>query len=250
MITSKDGTALAVDRVGGGPAVVCVGGALNDRHSTAAVAAALTGFTVYSYDRRGRGDSGDTRPYAVAREIEDLAAVVEEAGGSAMAYGMSSGAVLVLRAAAAGVPLTRLALFEPPLTGAVADAPPSPPDYAARLAAATPAEALELFMTGVVGMPAAVVAGMRHAPVWPALEALAPTLRYDDAVMGDGTVPPGVEVPVTVLTGGASPAWMREAGRVLAAALPVAEVRELPGQTHDVDHAVLAAALREAFTDK
>jgi pimeloyl-ACP methyl ester carboxylesterase len=245
MVVSTDGTSLAVDRVGDGPAVVCVGGALNDRRSTAPVAAALTGFTAYSYDRRGRGDSGDTPPYAVAREIEDLAAVVEEAGGSAMVYGMSSGAVLALRAAAAGVPITRLALYEPPLTGVVPGAPAPPPDYTARLAAATPAEALELFMTGVVGVPAEVVAAMRRAPGWQALEALAPSLRYDDAVMGDAGVPPGVAVPVTVLTGGASPYWLREAGRVLAAALPDARVRELPGQTHDVDPAVLAAALRE-----
>lgn len=250
MLTSKDGTNLAVDRTGKGPTVVCVGGALNDRHSTGWVAAELTDFTTYSYDRRGRGDSGDTPPYAVEREIEDLAAVIEEAGGSAMVYGMSSGAVLALRAAAAGVPITRMALYEPPFKGAVTSAPPGPPDYAARLAVASPSEALELFMTGVVGIPAEAVAGIRQGPTWPAMEALAPTLRYDNAVMADNTIPPvsHVTIPVTVLTGGASPTWLREAGQALAAALPNAEVHELPNQTHNVDPTALAGALAEAFT--
>lgn len=253
MVISTDGTKLAVDRVGSGPAVVCVGGALNDRHSTAAVAAALTGFTAYSYDRRGRGDSGDTQPYAVEREIEDLAAVIEAAGGSALVYGMSSGAVLALRAAAAGLPITRLALFEPPLTGAVPSAPAGPPNYATRLAAALdagrPGDALGLFMIDLMGMPEAAVAGMRQAPMWPALEALAPSLRYDAAVMGDNTVPPVADlaVPVTVLTGTASPDWLRAIGPVVAAAVSHGDVRELPEQTHNVDPAVLAAALVEVF---
>jgi pimeloyl-ACP methyl ester carboxylesterase len=248
MVTSKDGTVLAVDRTGAGPAVVCVGGALNDRHSTGWVAARLTGFTAYSYDRRGRGDSGDTPPYAVEREIEDLAAVIEEAGGAAMVYGMSSGAVLALRAAAAGVPITRLALYEPPPAIAAGS------DYTARLAAAIdagrPGDALELFMTCVVGIPPEAVTGIRQSPMWPAMEALAPSLRYDDAVMSD--IPPvsAVTIPVTVLTGGASPALLREAGQALAAALPNAEVQELPNQTHDVDPAALATALIEVFTDK
>jgi pimeloyl-ACP methyl ester carboxylesterase len=248
MVTSKDGTVLAVDRTGAGPAVVCVGGALNDRHSTGWVAARLTGFTAYSYDRRGRGDSGDTPPYAVEREIEDLAAVIEDAGGAAMVYGMSSGAVLALRAAAAGVPITRLALYEPPPASAAGQ------DYTARLAAAIdagrPGDALELFMTGVVGIPPEAVTGIRQSPMWPAMEALAPSLRYDDAVMSE--IPPvsAVTIPVTVLTGGASPAWLREAGRALAATLPNAEVQELPNQTHDVDPAALATALTEVFTDK
>ncbi|HEX6360010.1 alpha/beta hydrolase [Actinophytocola sp.] len=248
MVTSKDGTMLAVDRVGTGPAVVCVGGALNDRRSTGWVAAHLTGFTTYSYDRRGRGDSGDTPPYAVEREIEDLAAVIEEAGGEAMVYGMSSGAVLALRAALAGVPITRLALYEPPL-----NAPATPPNHADRLAAAIdaghPGEALELFLIEAVGVPPEHVAGIRQAPIWPAMEALAPTLRYDNAVMADGQLPAvsALTIPVTVLTGGASPTWMREAGRTLAKTLPNGTHEELPDQTHDVDPQTLARALRQAF---
>jgi pimeloyl-ACP methyl ester carboxylesterase len=252
MVTSKDGTAIAVDRVGDGPSVVCVGGALNDRNSTAGVAALLADrFTVHSYDRRGRGDSGDTQPYAVDREIEDLAAVVEEAGGAAMAYGMSSGAILVLRAAAAGVPLTRLALYEPPFK--VPDAPPAPPDYSARLAAdivaGRPGDALELFMVEVVGMPAEIVSGMRRTPMWSALTALAPSLRYDGAVTGDGSIPPvaAVTVPVTVLAGTASPDWMRAAAHAVALALPAGVCRELPKQTHNVDPGALAKELAIAF---
>jgi pimeloyl-ACP methyl ester carboxylesterase len=249
MVTSKDGTTIAVDRLGEGPAVVCVGGGLNDRHSTGWVAAKMTGFTVYSYDRRGRGDSGDTQPYAVDREIEDLAAVIAEAGGEAMVYGMSSGAVLALRAALAGLPITHLALFEPPLTGAVPDAPTRPADYSAHLAKATPEGALELFLTEAMHMPAEALNGMRQAPMWPALVALAPTLVYDDTVMGDATIPPvaALTTPVTVLTGGASPSWLKQAGENLAKALPNGSLRELPNQTHDVDPAVLADALMAAF---
>lgn len=249
MVTSKDGTTIAVDRVGAGPAVVCVGGGLNDRHSTGGVAEKLTGFTVYSYDRRGRGDSGDTQPYTVDREIEDLAAVVDEAGGEAMVYGMSSGAVLALRAALAGVPITRLALYEPPLTGAVPDAPTTPADYSARLAKATPTEALELFLTEAMRLPAEALAGMRQAPMWPAMVALAHTLTYDDQIMDDGTIPQvdTLTTPVTILVGGASPSWLKQAGETLAQTLPNATVRALPNQTHDVDPTVLAAALADFF---
>ncbi len=239
MVTSKDGTTIAVEPAGDGPVVVCVGGALNDRHSTAPLATAMPGFTVVSYDRRGRGDSGDTQPYAVEREIEDLAAVIESVGGAAMVYGMSSGAVLALRAAAAGVPITRLALYEPPLTD-------PDPGYSARLATAGPAEALELFLGTAMGMPPEALAAMRESPAWPALEALAPTLRYDDEVMTMRTLP-STSVPTTVLTGGASPEWMHDAARRLAAHLPNATTTRLPDQTHNVDPAVLGEALAKAL---
>jgi pimeloyl-ACP methyl ester carboxylesterase len=181
----------------------------------------------------------------VEREIEDLAAVIESAGGTAMVYGMSSGGVLALRAALAGVPVTRLALYEPPF-----DAPPGPPDYSARLASASPAEALELFMTGVMGMPAAVVADMRRSPMWPALEAVAPTLRYDDHVMADGTIPDVITLttPTTVLAGTASPTWLRRTAKTLAEALPNGTTTELEDQTHDVNPTTLAKALTTSFT--
>jgi pimeloyl-ACP methyl ester carboxylesterase len=185
----------------------------------------------------------------VDREIEDLAAVIDAAGGEAMVYGMSSGAVLALRAALAGLPITHLALFEPPFTGSVPDAPTKPADYSTRLAKAAPVEALELFLTEAMHMPAEALHGMRQAPMWPALVALAPTLTYDDTVMGDATIPPvaALTTPVTVLTGGASPSWLKQAGEELARRLPNASVRELPNQTHDVDPVVLADALMAAF---
>lgn len=241
---SADGTTLAYDRTGSGPAVILVGGALNDRNTTAPLAAGLADrFTVYSYDRRGRGDSGDTPPYAVAREIEDLAAIVAAAGGSAQVYGMSSGAVLALRAASAGVPITRLALYEPPLKAASEAAPPQPPNYLDRLdealAAGRRADALALFMVEQVGIPAEFASAATRMP---ALQAIAHTLRYDAEVLGDHDVPPLPDVPTLVLAGGESPQWMRDAARAVGG-----EYRVLDGQTHDVDPAVLAKALAEYF---
>lgn len=252
---SKDGTRIAIDRTGAGPALIHVGGALNDRGSGAALAGLLAPHhTVLTYDRRGRGDSGDTPPYAVEREIEDLAAVIEAAGGSAAVYGMSSGAVLALRAAAQGLPITRIALFEPPFNPAhderLTRARAYGVELTGMLADGRRGDALALFMTAV-GMPPETVGRMRGAPMWPALEALAPTLAYDSAVMDDaatGAELPedllaAVTVPALVLDGGASPAWMRDIARRVAGLLPAGTHRTLDGQTHDVDPAVLAPAL-------
>jgi pimeloyl-ACP methyl ester carboxylesterase len=205
-------------------------------------------FTVYTYDRRGRGASGDTQPFAVEREIEDLDALVAHAGGAAFAYAISSGAALVLRTAAAGVPWRRLALFEAPFTG-------PKEDYSRRLAGLLAAgrrgDAVQLFMT-TVGMPAQAIAGMRGGPAWPMFEAIAPTLAYDDAALGDGSVPRDeaalVKVPTIVLDGGASPATLRDATTALAEAIPQAERRTLEGQTHDVSPDALAPVLIEFFS--
>jgi pimeloyl-ACP methyl ester carboxylesterase len=255
-VYSKDGTPIAFERTGSGPALVCVGGALNDRGSAAALAGLLAGrHTVLTYDRRGRGGSGDTPPYAVDREIEDLAAVVDAAGGSAAVYGMSSGAVLALRAAAAGLPITRLALFEPPFHSGHDDRLTRSRAYNTELtgllADGRRGDALALFM-GSVGMPAEMVAQARSAPMWPALEALAPTLAYDSAVMDDaegGAMPEGlirrVAVPALVLAGGDSPAWMRDTARRVAALLPAGADRVLDGQTHDVAPEALAPVLAD-----
>lgn len=190
-ITSKDGSTIAYDRLGHGPALILVGGAFDDRNSPATgrpLAALLaTTFTVFAYDRRGRGESGDTPPYAVAREVEDLAAMIGEAGGAAMVYGLSSGAALVLEAAASGLPITKLALYEPPFQLDPYTAGQSR-EYSktlnALLAEGRRGDAAALFMTRV-GMPEPMIEQMRHAPMWPALEAMAPTLAYDSAVMGD-----------------------------------------------------------------
>jgi pimeloyl-ACP methyl ester carboxylesterase len=245
-VTSADGTPIAYERTGSGPALVLVDGAMCHRAAgpMRPLAQELQEhFTVYAYDRRGRGDSGDTRPYAVLREVEDLRAVIAAAGGAARVCTMSSGAGIGLAAATEGGGVTALALYEPPFVGA-------DPQYSAALADLLAqdrrGDAVALFMTRV-GMPAEAVAGLRAAPAFAALEAIAPTLAYDDAVLAPGRVPPEVAarvaVPTAVIAGGASPALLQEAARATAAALPGATLEVLDGQTHDVDPAALAPLL-------
>ena len=255
-VRSSDGTMIAFDRSGDGPPLVYVGGALNDRSSGAPLAAVLAPrFTVLTYDRRGRGASGDTAPYAVEREVEDLAALIGEAGGSAALYGMSSGGALALEAAARGLPIAKLALYEPPFAaddGGRRQAREYTAKLAELLAADRRGDALELFMTRV-GVPVELVGQMRGAPMWPALEALAPTLAYDSAVMGDsdrgGSLPAErlatVTTPTLILDGEASPAFLREAARRVADTLPHGRHRSLQGQTHDVAPEALAPVLEE-----
>ena len=187
--TSADGTTIAYDRDGSGPPIIMVVGAFNTRATTVPLAAALADtFTVLNYDRRGRGDSGDTPPYSVQREIEDIAALIAEAGGSAALFGYSSGATLALKAAADGLPITKLALYDPPFV--VDDSRPLlPASFAEQLAkliaAGRRGDAVELYQQVAVGIPQEVVAGMRQAPFRPGLEAIAHTLVYDATVIGD-----------------------------------------------------------------
>ncbi|HKT06091.1 MAG TPA: alpha/beta fold hydrolase [Rugosimonospora sp.] len=274
-VTSADGTVIGYERTGSGPALVLVDGAMCYRGAgpLGALAAVLRdGFTVYTYDRRGRGASGDTLPYAVAREVEDLRAVIARAGGTAYVYGISSGAALALLAAATGPGIARLALYEPPYRSDVDDGGRGK-EYTQRLRelldAGRRGDAVALFMAHV-GMPEQAIAGMRAQPGWPAFEAIAPTLAYDDEILGEGTVPRDaaarVSAPALVLAGGASPAFLRDAARATAAALcggaqpepglggdgrpqrrPAAGFRELDGQTHDVALDALAPVLREFF---
>lgn len=257
--TSRDGTTIAFDVSGDGPALVLVGGAFQHRaidESTAALAALLAErFTVAHYDRRGRGDSGDTAPYAVAREIEDLAAVIGAVGGSALVYGMSSGAALALEAAAAGLPIERLAIYEPPY---IPDATRPTPgaEIARRLAELSAAgrrdDAVSLFLVEA-GVPEEALAHMRGTPMWPGLESVAHTLAYDGTIMGDGTVPAArvatIAAPLLVIDGGASPAWAAEAANAVAASAQNARRSTLPEQTHDVAPAVLAPELERFFAD-
>jgi pimeloyl-ACP methyl ester carboxylesterase len=255
--TSADGTIIAFDRTGDGPAVIHVGGALNLRLAGAPLAEALApDFTVYTYDRRGRGDSGDTAPFAVEREIEDIEALIAEAGGSAALYGMSSGGALALEAVARGLAITKLAVYEAPYTpedetrlreSRVYDA-----ELTELLSANRRGDAVELFMR-LVGVPTEMISHLRAAPMWPAMEAVAPTLAYDSAALGfavtGGRMPAerfaAVKIPALVMDGGASPAWMRETARRLADALPHARHRSLAGQTHDVATEALAPVLKE-----
>ena len=254
-VKSKDGTTIAFDRFGAGPAVVLVSGGSVDRSSNAPLAEQLApDFTVYNYDRRGRGPSGDTPPYAVQREVEDIEVVITAAGGSAALYGSSSGAALALEAAASGVPITKLALWEPPF---FLDASLRPPADTARtytelVEAGRRGDAVEYFMAKVVGLPAEFVAQARSSPWWPAQEALAHTLAYDATIMDDYSLPSeraaAVTAPTLVLAGGASFPWMTDMAQALAKVIPDARTRILEGQTHDVDAAVLGPVLRKFFS--
>jgi pimeloyl-ACP methyl ester carboxylesterase len=253
-VGSQDGTAIAYEVRGEGPPVVLVGGGFNDRHSAEDLAQALSAdFTAVTYDRRGRGDSGDTAPYAVEREIEDLAAVIEAAGGGAFVYGNSSGAVLALRAAAAGAAIRRLALPEPPFR--VEGAPPQPEGYLSTLVELTSTgrngDAVEYFMTRAVGLPPEAVAQTRQSPAWPALERLAPTLVYDAHVMVDSQLPTAllsrIATPALLVDSASSPPWLRAAASATADALPAGEHRSLEGAFHTIPPEVLAPVVAEFF---
>jgi pimeloyl-ACP methyl ester carboxylesterase len=243
--------------------MILVGGALSSRAAAAPIAKLLADrFTVLAYDRRGRGDSGDTAPYAVEREVEDLDALIEAVGGSAFVHGHSAGAVLALEAARAlGSRIPMLALYEPPFI--VDDSrPPVPSDLAERLeeflAADRPGDAVADFLLTGPRVPEEEIDSIRSSPAWPAMEALAHTLPYDVRVVGEamgGSPAPlarwaSVDVATLVLDGGASDPWQRSATQALARVLPRSVHRSLPGQTHGVDPEVLAPVLRAFFEDE
>jgi pimeloyl-ACP methyl ester carboxylesterase len=257
-ITSADGTTIAYEEQGKGPALILVDGALCARGAKEGLASALEPtFTVFRYDRRGRGDSGDMLPYAVDREIEDLEAVIGAAGGTAFLYGHSSGCALVIDTVlhTGGSAVPKIALYEAPYDDDPAAEGPWTvylDDLAAALAAGRRGDAVTRFMAHV-GMPAEQIAGMRQSPFFPALEAIAPTLAYDHAGLMGATlaVPVGkaarVTVPALVVYGDASLPFMPATARTLSAAMPHARLRALEGQTHEVDPAVQAPVLAEFF---
>lgn len=252
--TSADGTIIGYDRRGDGPPVILVSGALGDRDSHADLADALAPqFSVLTYDRRGRGRSGDVQPYAIAREVDDLAALIDQAGGSAAVYGHSSGAGLALHAAASGLPIARLVLHEAPYghddeedrEGARAFAE----QLRGLLADGRRGDAVALFME-TTGTPPDTVAEWRAESWWADLESRAHTLAYDSEVMGDsrgGTVPTdlvaSVTVPTLVLAGTETFDFIAEAGRQIAGLLPHGRLELLAGQGHNVSAEVLAPVL-------
>jgi pimeloyl-ACP methyl ester carboxylesterase len=254
-VTSKDGTNIALDQLGEGQVVILVSGALVSRSDNAPLAALLAlHFTVINYDRRGRGDSGDTAPYAVEREVEDIEALIKEAGGSAFVYGISSGAVLALEAAARGINIKKLALYEPLFM--VDESGPRPPeDHEAQLreliSSGRRGDAVEFFMTKLVGLPAEFVAQARNEPWWTATENLARTLVYDAAIMGDYSLPSrrlaSVTIPALVVYGEESDARLRHAAQAVTETLPNAQRHTLESQTHDVAPEALAPVLEEFF---
>lgn len=257
-VESADGTSIAFERLGHGPALILVGGAFCDHRARAAglpLAAGLVDkFGVFCYDRRGRGESGDRAPYAVAREVEDLVALIAAAGGSAHVYGHSSGALLALEAAVAGLPITKLALYEPPIVTSE-EREALPHDLVEQLWALTVADqrsqAVELFLTRAVAVPAPAIAHMKGGPGWPALEALAHTLSYDARLAQDPAAVLAqarlVKQPALVIDGERSPAWMRAGVAKLASAVPAARHASMAGQTHDVDAKLLAPLLLDYF---
>jgi pimeloyl-ACP methyl ester carboxylesterase len=257
-VTSADGTTIAYETTGAGPALILVDGAMCHRAQGPArdLAAALAdSFTVYAYDRRGRGESGDTPPWSAEREVEDLAALLAAAGGTAYLFGCSSGAVLAADAAHRLPGFRRLALYEPPFI--VDDSHrPRPQAFLAEtealIAAGDTGGAVRKFLRSV-DVPAFVVAILALLPPFRKLKAAAHTLPYDLRILGDtGRGVPldpdrwsGVGVPALVMDGGKSPRYMRNAARALSEALPKAEYRTLPGQTHIVKAAAVAPAVRD-----
>jgi pimeloyl-ACP methyl ester carboxylesterase len=260
-VVSRDGTSIAYDQLGHGPAVILIVGALCSRTLGPGVKLApllADHFTVFTYDRRGRGESGDSSPYDVKREIEDLEALIGAAGGSACVFGHSSGAVLALNAAEHGLSIPKLALYEAPLI--VDRSRPSAesdwPQIDADVAEGRRGDAVKVFLKSV-GLPAFAIALMRWLPVWAKITAVAHTLPYDGALVREFQrgvpLPAGVWANVTVpslaIAGGKSPAWMQNGARALAGVLSSAEFRTLEGQTHDVSAKALAPVLKEFFGD-
>ncbi len=260
-VNSKDGTIIAYDKRGSGPAVILVDGAMGFRglaFGTSLADLLSKQFTVYTYDRRGRGESTNSKPFAIDREIEDIEALIDQAGGTAYVYGISSGACLVLEAAIKlDGKIKKLALYEPPYNSDPASVP-AWMEYRSQLTklleAGRKGEAVELFMR-FVGTPAEMIEGMKHAPVWPMLEASAPTLQYDATELGEDRFVPvqrvaSIKAPTLLLDGGANLQilpFMHASATALAGAIPHAQQRTLEGQMHDVKPEVLAPVLVEFF---
>jgi pimeloyl-ACP methyl ester carboxylesterase len=253
-LTSPDGTTLAVETVGTGPPLVLVVGAFCDRSTTRPLAGLLADrFTVHAYDRRGRGASSDNPDYAVHHEIDDLAAVLDQAGGNPGLYGHSSGAILALRAAAAGLPISRVAAYEPPWDDR------ADPAHNAAIAHRIDTlvrqhdfdAATKHFLTAALELPPTVVDQMAASPYWARMAGMAPTLRYECAITADQRIPTAalatLTVPALLLAGGDSDPWARDTVAVAAAAIPGAGTLLVPGQTHSVDPTALAPLLAEFF---
>ena len=258
-VTSKDGTTIAFDKVGTGPAVLLVDGAMGYRghFGQGPLAAALADrFTIMTYDRRGRGESGDTLPYAVEREIEDIEALIDEAGGSVYLYGLSSGAVLALKAAArlGAARVRKLALNEPPFDTGDDEAKQAFARYVRQmdtlLEANKRGDAVAFFMADM--MPPEMIEEMRQSPDWPLMEAVASTLAYDNAVLGDAAVPvdaaQAATMPTLILVASNSPAFKHEAVDALARVMPHAQRKTLALETYAFAPEVSAPALLEFFT--
>ena len=261
---SRDGTKIAYDTVGAGPPLILVGGAFSYRTfpKMQELARLLAHrFTVINYDRRGRGGSGDTQPYAVEREYEDLDALVQDAGAPASVWGWSSGGILAMKAAAHGVPFEKVAVYEPPFVVDPKHRLP-PRDFVAEVTRLVQegrrSDAASYYLGQVMGVPRPFVAMMRLMPMWPRLKAVAHTLPYDGALSEDNfkgePLRPeqwaGVTPPTLVLSGEKSPELLRAAAHAIAGVLPNAEHRVLAKQSHNPKMKVMAPVLEEFFADR
>lgn len=257
-VRSKDGTPIAYERRGTGPALIVVDGALCSRAfgpSPKLAPLLAQHFTVYTYDRRGRGESGNTNPYSPAREVDDLAALINVAGGKATLVGLSSGGALALEAAASGLAVDTVVAYQPPyvddtgLRGGHAHEG----HLKQLLAEGNRAGAVKYFMKDMVGAPAAMVVLLRLMPwIWRKLVAVADTLPHDAAVMTAFRVPrkrfASIRVPALIMNGGKTDSRLREAALVVADSIPLAKHRELAGQTHNVKPEILVPAVVEFLT--
>ncbi len=260
-VTSKDSTQIGYDKIGSGPAIIIVDGAMVYRASQVSFKFAellKDNFTVYAYDRRGRGESGDTQPYAVEREIEDIEALIEDAGGEAYLVGFSSGAILALKAAHnLGNKVKGLVLYEPPLMTEQRDQ-----DDASEVSNAVDEalargdkDAAATFFMGRIAralqFPEGMFEGMKQSPMWSGMVALAPTMAYDNAVMGRNAALPteasSIHIPTLVAAGGASPEIMHRGAKVLADAVPQSTYKILEGQTHEVKPEIIVPLIKEFF---
>lgn len=260
VVTSHDGTRIAFEKAGTGPTVIVIGGALSDRKGGKPLVSQLAPhFTVYTFDRRGRGESTDAKTYAVEREIEDLAALIEHAGGSAALYGVSSGAALALQTAAKLGPakVRKLALYEPPYGANEAQQKESFAEQKGRvnelIKTGRPGDAAAYFMTAI-GTPPEVLEKLKASPAWEGMTKIDFTLAYDYAVLGDGTVPQAIvksiTVPTLVLDGEKKMEFMHATADQVAALIPGAKRKTLKDQTHQAAPDVVGPVLVEFFQAK
>jgi pimeloyl-ACP methyl ester carboxylesterase len=257
-VVSADGTSIAYERSGDGPPLVLIGGGLNEKATFGTFSELLSEhFTVINYDRRGRGHSGDgdRNRYAIDLEVEDLAAVLAVAGGPCYVFANCTGGMIAIRGVADGLPVTKLALYEPPFAADDGTRPTVAEDYLDRLTALIDAgryeDAVVLFEQESVGLSDENIAQFQQHPAWPALVALAPTLIYDNIIGGDGAIPldlvAKIDIPVLVIDGGDSPPWQRHACEDLARELADARHLRMPGQSHIMNKQAATPILTEFF---
>ncbi|HEY4197265.1 MAG TPA: alpha/beta hydrolase [Mucilaginibacter sp.] len=255
-VTSKDGTLIAYDQSGSGFPLILVDGALCSRAFGPMPELAqhlAANFMVINYDRRGRNESGDTKPYTIGREIEDIEALINEVGGSALVFGISSGAALALAAAASGLNIPKLAVYEPPFMVDEKYQPPA--DSLDRLKIMIDedrrGDAVKFFMKDMVGVPAIAVFIMKLMPIFKKLKAVAHTLPYDVTILGDFSLPENmaasVKIPTLISGGDKSQVELQQAVKKLSEVMPDSKLQILKGQTHNVSAKVIAPILTEFF---